>query len=77
MPIIDAAPLNLNLPPPSILVHLVYRELSVKMVVFQAHYPDSVDHTSSSASAAVLRHWCPVPYSFTATYTVVDLLLIL
>jgi len=60
MPIIDAAPLNLNLPPPPILVH-----------------PDSVDHTSSSASAAVLRHWCPVPYSFTATYTVVDLLLIL
>ena len=77
MPIIDAAPLNLNLPPPPILVHLVYQELSVKMVAFQVNYPDSVDHTSSSASAAVLGHWCPVPYTFTTTYTVVDLLLIL
>ena len=77
MSIIDAAPLNLNLPPPPILVHLVYRELSVNMVVFQAHYPNSVHHTSSSASATVLGHWRPVPYTFTATYTVVDLLLIL
>jgi len=60
MSIIDAASLNLHLPPPSVLVH-----------------PNSVDDTSCSASAAVLGHWCPVTKTFAATYTVVDLLLIL
>jgi len=60
MSIIDAAPLNLHLSSPSILVH-----------------PNSVDNTSRSASAAILGHWCTVPYTFAAAYTVVDLLLIL
>ena len=43
----------------------------------QGYYPNSVDNTSCSASAAILGHWCPVAYTFAATYTVVDLLLIL
>ena len=46
-------------------------------VLFLAPYPDSVDDTSCSSSAAVLGHWCPITYTFAATYTVVDLLLIL
>lgn len=40
-------------------------------------HPYSVDDTSSSAPAAVLRHRCPVTKTFTASYAVVDLLLIL
>ena len=46
-------------------------------VLFLAPYPDSVDDTSCSSSAAVLGHWCPITYTFAATDTVVDLLLIL
>ena len=46
-------------------------------VLFLAPYPDSVDDTSCSSSAAVLGHWCPITYTFAATNSVVDLLLIL
>jgi len=40
-------------------------------------HPYSVDNTSSSAPTAILRHWCSVTKTFTASYTVVDFLLIL